>query len=152
MNYGDNNINNKISFDPNPNLINNFEMNNKNFNNIYLDKNNNNIIQQNIKIDNSNNFIDAKTNKGDIDKNQININYNENNLTNKNYINTNNNEIGDKYIESIKTSLSKEQLQEQVLKYLKNQQKLEKIIFLTSQNKIKNDDKQSQNNMNNKKI
>ena len=152
MNYGDNNINNKISFDPNPNLINNFDMNNKNFNNIYLDKNNNNIIQQNIKIDNSNNFIDAKTNKGDIDKNQININYNENNLTNKNYINTNNNEIGDKYIESIKTSLSKEQLQEQVLKYLKNQQNLEKIIFLTSQNKIKNDDKQSQNNMNNKKI
>ena len=126
-------------------------MNQKNNNNIYLDKNNNNIIQQNIKIDNSNNFIDVKNNKGDINKNQININNNENNLTNNNYINANNNEIGDKYIESIDTSLSREQIQEEVLKYLKNPQNLEKSIFYTSQNKIKNNDKQTQNDMNDKK-
>ena len=126
-------------------------MNLKNLNNIYFDKNNNNIIQQNIKIDNSNNFIDFKNNKGNINKNQNNINnYNENILTNQKKTNLINNDIGEKYIDdSNDISLSKDQLQ--FLKYFTNPHDLGKSIPLSTHNINENDDKKSSNDINDKK-
>ena len=147
-----NDINYKTQFYENPNLTNNIEgMNLKNLNNIYFDKNNNNIIQQNIKIDNSNNFIDFKNNKGNINKNQNNINnYNENILTNQKKTNLINNDIGEKYIDdSNDISLSKDQLQ--FLKYFTNPHDLGKSIPLSTHNINENDDKKSSNDINDKK-
>ena len=136
FNYN-NDIKYRTLFYENPNLTNNKGIYFKNFNNIYFDNNNNNIIQQNIKIDNSNNFIDFKNNKGNINKNQNNINnYNENN-------------IGEKYIDSNDISLSKEQLQ--IIKYITNPHDLRKSIPLSTHNINENDDKKSSNYINDKK-